>query len=588
MNTKNAHSSTKSGTRKFLRDVSHYGKSFGLLLIASMIAEVLLALSPKLSGKITDYLKEVYDTGILNYRHLVFLCLFLAMCYFFGHAIGIFVNKKTVFIVEGYSRRIRTQIQEKLNKLPLKYFDTHSKGEILSYVTNDINSFASSMESTAPSMISQSVLLVAVFVFIFSTNWKLSLIYCVALPVNFFFTTYIAKHSRKQMKEQKQTVANLSSITDDTFNNHIIVKSYCCEQKRVNEYTDESKRYFSTYTKSRFYSGFVMPVSILVSSISFAVLCLIGSIQILNGSLTIGEFQAFVFYGNMVQGPLLTIANSISNLQNAFSSIDRVYHFLDEEEEKEEAPISVLDVQHIKGNVEFSDVSFGYFEDRILMNNVSFRADAGKTFAIVGPSGAGKTTLVNLLLRFYEIKGGKILIDDIDTLSVSKKNLRQIFGMVLQDTWVMGATIAENIRFGKPDATLDEIKEAAKSARCDRFIEKLPDGYDTVISQESSELSAGEKQLLTIARTIISNPVILILDEATSNVDTRTETLITEAMENLMHGRTCFVIAHRLYTIRNADQIIYMQNGDVKEVGNHAQLMEKNGLYASMYNNMKN
>lgn len=568
-----------------IKDLAAYSKSLFVLGLIVMSSKLILSYAPKVTGDITDYLTSVYSSGEIDYTYLLIMCGMAALFYFIGYGANGIITRRSVVIFQKYARRMRGEVQDKLNKLPLKYFDTHPKGEILSYVTNDISTFTIGFESTVPNLIGQVALLITIFIRMFITNWKLSMIYVITLPINFYLTIYISKKSKRIMSKQKQTLANIASIADDTFGNYAIVKSFGCEESRRGAYLDEAKNFFSNYVKSRFYGGFVLPVSLLINHLTFAIFCLVGAQQIITGHLTIGEFQAFIFYGNMVQSPLLTISSSITNIQNGFTSIERVFNFLEQEEEPEEEPTAVIDVPSVKGEVEFKNVAFGYLEDRILMNDVNFKAEPGKTFAIVGPSGAGKTTLVNLLMRFYEVNSGTITIDGVDTKTVSKKNLREVFGMVLQDTWVMNGTIADNIRFGKLDATIDEVKKAAKAARCDRFIEKLPNGYDTVISQDNSALSAGEKQLLTIARTIISDPKILILDEATSNVDTRTEALITEAMQNLMSGRTCFVIAHRLYTVRNSDQIIYMQDGDVKEVGNHHELMKKDGLYARLYKN---
>ena len=434
-----------------------------------------------------------------------------------------------------------------------------------------------------PSLLGQAVLMAAIAIMMLFTNIQLALIYIIAMPVTFIGLRIIAKRTNKVFRNTNKHLGKMNALVSDTYSNHTVVKAYSRVDEKEKEFDELNREFEKLFVRSRFTSGFMRPFSDLMAKISYIILCLAGGFSMIKGNLTLGEFTAFLFYGNMIGVPIAELSVAFNNFQDSLSSASRIYEFLDEGEEPEETPSETLSLNEIKGKVTFENVKFGYTPDKTLMEDVSFTANPGNTMAIVGPSGAGKTTLINLLMRFYDIQGGKIKLDDVDIKELSKHNLRNAFGMVLQETWIFDGTIAENIAFGKPDATREEVIKAAKLAYCDSFIERLPNGYDTYISNENSALSAGEKQLLSIARAIIANPKVLILDEATSQVDTKTEEVITKAMQAMMKGRTSFIIAHRLYTIRNADKIIFMKDGDIKEVGSHGELLEKQGYYAKMY-----
>ena len=570
--------------RRIAADVSPKDRKvfFGLVFIIG-IAKLCLATAPKISGQITDSLVRSAGSGDFDNGYIVSRCVLLILLFFIGYGVDGVVNRFMVRISQKLSSKLRNKAQYKLNHVKMGFLDSHPMGDTLSRVTNDLVSLSDSLESTVSTMIGQLILLLGLVVMMLLTDLKLAVIYIVVLPVGVFFTAMVMKKTNRLFRTQNDTMGELNSIVSDSYNNHMIMKAFGCEDEKLEKFEKGNKAFFDTYLSSRFLSGFVLPLSIVTNNVAYILLCIMGGVMLVNGKLTLGEFQAFIFFGNMVGTPLSSLSSSMNNIQTGLTAAERVYELLDEEEEPEEKASGTLDPKNVKGEVTFSHVSFGYLEDKKLMNDVSFTAKPGQTMAIAGPSGAGKTTLINLLMRFYEIWDGKILVDGVAADEVTKAELRSAFGMVLQDTWIFDGTIAENIGYGKKDATREEIIEAAKLVQCDTFIEKLPDGYDTRISEENSALSAGEKQLLAIARAVISDPKILILDEATSQVDTKTESLITQAMEKMMEGRTSFIIAHRLYTIRNADKIIFMVDGDIKEIGSHDELLAKHGLYAAMY-----
>ena len=577
----------RSGGRCVRRMLSDLGSSKRLLIacvVTVVLSKICLAVAPMVAGLITDAISSFVASGVFDLDFVGMLCLVLAALYLAGYGTTGFVNKGCVRVAESLAQTYRMRMQRKLNKLPISYLDRHPAGDIQARATDNVTTAASMLESTAVTLVEQFTLLAAVFVMMLITDWRLTLIYVVTLPLTMAITLGISKIAQREFKSQLAINGDLAALVSDTYANHQAVKAFSCEKVKESQFDEINGKFFRSYVKSRFISGFVIPLSVLLSNFSYIALCVVGGVMLVGGQLSIGEFQAFIFFGNMVSTPLSTLASSMTNMQNGLAALERIYEFLDVEEETPDAPTRQLDTTALAGAVEFDHVRFGYTPDKTLMKDVSLRIEPGTVAAIVGPSGAGKTTLINLLMRFYDIDAGAIRLDGCDINAITREGLRSQFGIVLQDSWVFTGTIAENIAYGKPNASREEIESVAARAGCASFIEKLPQGYDTMVSEESSALSAGEKQLLCIARTILSDPKILILDEATSQVDTKTEYLITRAMEEMMRGKTSFMIAHRLFTIRNADVIIFMVDGDIKEVGSHDELIARRGLYASMYN----
>lgn len=553
-----------------------------ILLVAGNFA---LAFAPKLAGNVVDFLSAYVNSGYvyLDMNHLIFSLVFIGVLYLFGYVTQIIASRNMIFVSGRVLTKLRSKLHRKLNKVPINYLDTHPFGDIMARLTNDLITTESLLTSDLINLIIQILVIILVFVMMLWVNFKLTLIYVVLLPCAFLITNYIASTTKKQFKLQQSSVGELNGFIGDIFTNHTLIKAFNMEKISDEKFNNINLKFHKSYVKAKFVSGFILPISLIINNLAYILLSVVGAIFIINGDLTIGGFLSFLLYGQMLNTPLSSFASNMNQVQSGLSAIERVYEILDVEEEENESNLANLDVDNVKGEIEFKNVEFGYLPDKQLFYDVSFKCDSGMVMAIVGPSGAGKTTLINLLMRFYNIDAGEILLDGKNINEINRNELRKAFGMVLQDSWVFDGTIAENIAYGNEDATMEDIVRVSKFIGCDSFIDTLAEGYDTVISEENSGLSVGEKQLLVLARTVLSNPKILILDEATSQMDTRTESMVTKAMENMMKGKTTFIIAHRLFTIKNADKIIFMKDGDIKEVGSHEELLKLDGLYAEMY-----
>ncbi|MGQ9632405.1 MAG: ABC transporter ATP-binding protein [bacterium] len=486
------------------------------------------------------------------------------------------ISQKTVF-------DMRRDLNDKLSRLPLKFFDSRTHGEIMSRVTNDIDSISATLQQSLTQLITSICTIVGVFIMMLTISPQLTLITIVTLPLSFLVTANIAKFSQKNFAAQQKVLGELNSHVEEMYTGHKIVKAFGRESRSIQKFNEINRRLYNASWKAQFVSGIIFPMMNFINNIGYVLVCVIGGIMTAKKMIELGDVQAFIQYSRQFTHPIAQTANIANILQTTIASAERVFEILDETEEIPDK-IDAKVIKSCKGEVRFQNVKFGYKEGVTLMEDMNIDVKQGQTIAIVGPTGAGKTTLVNLLMRFYEINGGKITVDGIDIRDLKRGELRTLFGMVLQDTWLFKGTIKENIAYGREGATDEEIIRASKAAHADHFIRALPDGYNTVLNEEASNISQGEKQLLTIARAILANPAILILDEATSNVDTRTEVYIQKAMKELMRGRTCFVIAHRLSTIRDAELILVMNNGAIIEMGNHKELLAKGGFYADLYN----
>ncbi|WP_284037778.1 ABC transporter ATP-binding protein [Neobacillus sp. 114] len=580
----------KGTLKRLITYLKPYKMQLIAVLITAIISTIFTIVSPKIMGKATTKLFEglmMKFRGVpgakIDFEYIGHIILLLIGLYILS-AVFAYIQQ---YIMAGVAQKtvyqLRKEVEEKLNRLPLKYFDARTHGEILSRAVNDVDNISTTLQQSLTQLITSVVTLIGVIVMMLSISPLMTLIVVVTLPLSFIATANIAKRSQAYFKGQQKALGQLNGHVEEMYTGHKVIKVFGREEKSIEQFEEINERLYQAGWKAQFMSGLIMPFMSFINNIGYVLVSVAGGILVTKKAIEIGDIQAFIQYARQFSQPITQTAMIANVIQSTVASAERVFEILDETEEIPEAA-TAKKLADPKGEVKFEDVSFGYKENESLIEDMNIEVRPGQKVAIVGPTGAGKTTLINLLMRFYEINSGKILIDGIDTRDMKREHLRGLFGMVLQDTWLFNSTIRDNIAYGRDGATEEEIVAAAQAANADHFIRTLPDGYDTILNEEASNISQGQKQLLTIARAILADPAMLILDEATSSVDTRTEVQIQKAMDHLMKGRTSFIIAHRLSTIRDADIILVMNNGRVIEKGNHQELLEKDGFYADLYN----
>ena len=579
----------KKAVSNFLSLLGERKVPFLISVVANIISTVLVVAIPWISAiAIDDIVKILNDNTIIDKWSAVFGFLIKPVSLLGIIAVLIFALSYlqeyiSAILGEEVAQSLRVKLSRKFTKLPMNFFDTNQVGDILSKLTTDIEKVAEVIGSSFTRFVYSFLIMILVIIMLFTINVKLTLLVLAILLISIVVTYYVSKLTQKIFSQDVKSLSELSSLTEEALTGNLVVQAFNKQEDIITSIDESIEKQYVAAKTLEFTIFSIYPSIRFITQIAFVTSAVMSAILVINGHLTLGLAQAFLQYITQISEPVTTSAYIINSLQNALVSVERVYDILELPEEKELTEDTHL-LDNTKGQIVFENVSFGYSKDKLLMKNVNFTAKAEQMVAIVGPTGAGKTTLINLLMRFYDVNGGRILFDGVDISKVTRKELRANFGMVLQDTWLFKGTIAENIAYGKPDATREEIIEAAKLAKCDSFIRKLPQGYDTIITSENGMVSQGEQQLLTIARTILPNPKVMILDEATSSIDTKTEKDIQAVISQLMKGRTSFVIAHRLSTIRNADLILVMKDGDIIEQGNHDELMTVNGIYANLYN----
>lgn len=580
----------KGTMKKLLNYLKPYRLSMIIVLIFAIGSTAFSIAGPKILGKAVTKIFEglvskvtgTSDTGI-DFDYIANIAILL---------VGLYVISSILLFIQGYimsgiaqkvSFKLRKDLSEKINRMPLKYFDNKTHGEVLSRVTNDVDTVSQTLNQSLSQTVTSVITLIGVLIMMFRISWIMTIAAILIIPISMGLIGFIIKKSQKHFKNQQEYLGHVNGHIEETYSGHIIMKAFNGEERAIKEFDKLNNKLFESAWKSQFLSGMMMPMMAFIGNLGYVIVSILGGVLAIKKTIEVGDIISFVQYIRTFNQPIAQIAQVANILQSTAAAAERVFEFLEENEESPETE-NAVNTENIKGEVEFKDVHFGYNEDKIIINDFSSKIKPGQKVAIVGPTGAGKTTIVKLLMRFYELNSGSILIDGNDIKEFKRDDLRNMFGMVLQDTWLFNGSIMENIRYGKMNATDDQVKEAAKAAHVHHFVKTLPDGYNMVLNEEASNVSQGQKQLLTIARAILADPKILILDEATSSVDTRTEVLIQKAMENLMNGRTSFIIAHRLSTIRDADVILVMKDGDIVEQGSHDELLAAEGFYASLYN----
>ena len=578
----------KGTSLKLLNLLKQYKISLFFVLLFAIGSTVFTIIGPKILGNITTeifngLMAKISGTGGIDFNKINQIIIILVLIYL----VSLLFSFLQGYIMSNVSAKISYQLRkdliEKINRLPMKFFDSKTHGEVLSRITNDVDTLTQSLNQSITQIIMSVATLIGIFIMMVSINIPMAIVVLLIVPLCMLVLGKVVKKSQIFFTNQQKYLGVMNGHVEEIYGGHDIVKAFNGEEKATAAFNDINHELYETAWKSQFLSTMMHPIMTFIGNLSYVVVSLLGGYMVIKDRIEVGDILSFTQYARTFMQQISQIAQIMNMVQLAIAASERVFEFLAEPEEVETAKKGVT-VDHIEGNIEFDHVHFGYNPDKIIINDFSAKVKKGSKIAIVGPTGAGKSTMIKLLMRFYDVNSGSIKVDGIDIRDFKRSELRSLFGMVLQDTWLFSGTVADNIRYGKLDATLDEVREACKTASVDHFIRTLPDGYDMIINEEADNISGGQKQLLTIARVILANPKILILDEATSSVDTRTELLIQDAMDKLMEGRTSFIIAHRLSTIKNADMIIVMQDGDIVETGTHDNLLAKNGAYAKLYN----
>lgn len=578
----------KGTIKKLIRYLRHYSVSIIIVWIFAIASTIFTIVGPKILGNATTALfegvmAEIAGTGSIDFTYIGQVLLTVLFLYFLSAGFSYVHGWIMSGIAMNITYRFRKDISQKINRMPFKYFDGTNHGEVLSRITNDVDTVSQTLNQSLTQIITSVTTMIGVFVMMLSISWQMTLVALTIVPVSFVIIGLIVNRSQVFFKRQQDYPGHINGQVEETYGSHLVVKAFNGEAKNLRAFDQTNNELYSSVWKSQFLSGMMFPVMNFVGNLGYVAICVLGGYMASQGKITVGDIQAFIQYMRAFTQPIMQIANISNILQQTMAAAERVFEFLAEDEEVLDTLAPVM-LEKFEGRVDFKHVHFGYNPDKIIINDFSFYAEPGQKIAIVGPTGAGKTTMVKLLMRFYDVNDGAILVDGQNIKDFQRGDLRCMFGMVLQDTWLFNGTIMENIRYGRSNATDAEVIAAAKAAHADHFIRTLPDGYNFVINEETTNISQGQMQLLTIARAILTDPTMLILDEATSSVDTHTEGLIQQAMYNLMQGRTSFIIAHRLSTIRDADWILVMDNGDIVEQGKHEKLLAKKGFYAELYN----
>jgi ATP-binding cassette, subfamily B, multidrug efflux pump len=579
----------KGTMTKLIKYLSVYRVQLIIVILFAIASTVFMIVGPKILGKATTKLFEGIvakfsgtGTGV-DFVYIGNILLLLTGLYLISSIFSYIQGWIMTSISMKVTYKFRQDIAEKINRIPLRYFDGTNQGEVLSRVTNDVDTVSQTLNQGMTQIITSVTTVLGVLVMMFTISWMMTLVALVILPISALLIMVVVKRSQRYFKQQQDYLGHVNGHIEEMFGGHVVMKAFNGEERSIQKFNNLNGTLFESAWKSQFFSGLMMPMMNFVGNLGYVAMAIMGGWLAIRGSITVGDIQAFIQYVRSFTQPIAQIANISNVLQQTAAAAERVFEFLAEPEEVANTA-NPVQLAKVDGHVEFKDVHFGYNPEKIIINDFCADIQPGQKVAIVGPTGAGKTTMVKLLMRFYDVNSGSIKVDGHDIRDFNRNDLRDKFGMVLQDAWLYNGSLMENIRYGRLDASDDEVIRAAKAANVDHFIRTLPDGYNMVLDEETGNISQGQKQLLTIARAILSDPSILILDEATSSVDTRTEVLIQKAMDGLMHGRTSFIIAHRLSTIRNADLILVMNNGDIVEQGKHEELLAKNGFYAEIYN----